>query len=74
MPELLKTTQIHQGYEMSDVQTIGSGVKSDVNGTRLFHEPIGYRLWTGRLMNQSPPCKFLNDVLHNAEIIAFLRE
>jgi hypothetical protein len=66
--ELLEPAQVHQGNEMSDVEAVGSRIEADVNGSRLFQKPTGKRLGTGHLMNQSPPCKFLNNILHRATL------
>jgi hypothetical protein len=62
--ELLKAAQIHQWNEMSDVQTIGSGIAAGIDGTRFFHKPSGDGVRIGRLVNEFPPRKFLYDVLH----------
>jgi hypothetical protein len=56
MPGLLKAPQHEQWQQVADVEAIGRGIETGVNGARLFRQPFA-EAFIGRLMNEAAPLK-----------------
>ena len=60
----LEAPKDHQCHEVTDVQTVGRGIESDVHASRPFRENSRQIGIIGRLVDQPAPAEFRENIVH----------